>query len=138
MVFYLKSSEGVPYNDGTRCDDKADDAVPPGSTYTYVWPVPERAGPARMDGSSIMWMYHSHVNEARDINTGLMGAMIITRKGMARRMGLRRTLIARSSRTSRRSKRMIAGSPTRTCPTFHCHVSFHNEAGMAVRYQVIR
>jgi FtsP/CotA-like multicopper oxidase with cupredoxin domain len=86
-VFYEKSSEGVPYNDGTASSDKSDDAVPPGGTYTYVWPVPARAGPASMDGSSVMWMYHSHVDEVRDINTGLMGPIIITRRGMERADG---------------------------------------------------
>ena len=29
-VFYEKSSEGVPYNDGTEGGDKADDGVAPG------------------------------------------------------------------------------------------------------------
>lgn len=83
-VFYEKSSEGTPYDDGTRGSDKADDAVPPGGTHVYVWPVPDRAGPAPMDGSSVMWMYHSHVDEVRDINTGLFGPMIITARGKAR------------------------------------------------------
>ena len=44
-VFYEKDSEGAPYNDGTSGTDKADDAVPPGGRHTYVWQVPERAGP---------------------------------------------------------------------------------------------
>ena len=83
-VLYDKSSEGVPYNDGTSGSDKADDGVPPGGTHTYVWAVPERAGPGPMDGSSVMWMYHSHVDEVRDINTGLFGPMIITARGKAR------------------------------------------------------
>ena len=86
-VFYEKSSEGVPYDDGTTARDKRDDAVQPGATYTYVWPVPARAGPGPMDGSSIMWMYHSHVDEVRDINTGLMGPILITARGMARADG---------------------------------------------------
>ncbi len=86
-VFYPKNSEGVPYNDSTSAADKRDDAVAPGATYTYVWLVPERAGPGPMDGSSVMWMYHSHVDEVRDINTGLMGAMIITAPGKARADG---------------------------------------------------
>lgn len=86
-VFYQKSSEGVPYNDGTSGGDKADDGVAPGATYTYVWPVPERAGPGPMDGGSVMWMYHSHVDEVRDINTGLFGPMIITARGKARADG---------------------------------------------------
>jgi FtsP/CotA-like multicopper oxidase with cupredoxin domain len=86
-VFYEKSSEGVPYNDGTSGSDKADDAVPPGRTHVYVWAVPVRAGPGPMDGSSVMWMYHSHVDEVRDINTGLFGPMIITARGKARADG---------------------------------------------------
>jgi len=86
-VLYDKSSEGVPYNDGTTGKDKADDGVPPGGTYTYVWPVPERAGPGPMDGSSVMWMYHSHVDEVRDIDTGLFGPIIITARGKARADG---------------------------------------------------
>lgn len=86
-VLYDKASEGVPYNDGTSGRDKADDGVPPGGTYTYVWPVPERAGPGPMDGSSVMWMYHSHVDEVRDINTGLFGPIIITARGKARADG---------------------------------------------------
>jgi len=83
-VFYLKNAEGVPYNDGTSGGDKADDGVPPGTTFTYLWQVPERAGPGPMDGSSVMWMYHSHVDEVRDINTGLFGPMIITARAKAR------------------------------------------------------
>ena len=86
-VMYDKSSEGVPYNDGTSGADKADDGVPPGHTHVYVWPVPERAGPGPMDGSSVMWMYHSHVDEVRDINTGLFGPLIITARSKARADG---------------------------------------------------
>jgi FtsP/CotA-like multicopper oxidase with cupredoxin domain len=83
-VFYKKNAEGSPYNDGTTGSNKSDDAVPPGQMYTYVWPVPERAGPGPMDGSSVLWMYHSHVDEVRDTNAGLIGPIIITRRGMAR------------------------------------------------------
>lgn len=34
-----------------------------------------------------MWMYHSHVQEVRDIVSGLMGPIIITARGMARADG---------------------------------------------------
>ena len=37
-----------------------------------------------MDGSSVLWMYHSHVDEVRDINTGLIGPMIVTARDQAR------------------------------------------------------
>ena len=83
-VFYEKDSEGAPYNDGTSGADKADDLVPPGGTHTYVWQVPERAGPGPGDGSSVMWMYHSHADEVSDTYAGLMGPMEITRPGSAR------------------------------------------------------
>lgn len=86
-VFYDKASEGAPYNDGTSGADKADDGVPPGGTHVYVWPVPERAGPGPKDGSSVLWMYHSHVDDVRDINTGLFGPIIVTARGMARADG---------------------------------------------------
>jgi FtsP/CotA-like multicopper oxidase with cupredoxin domain len=86
-VFYRKESEGARYEDGTSGARKADDAVAPGATYTYRWEVPERAGPADGDGSSAFWVYHSHVDEGRDINSGLIGPIIITRRGMARADG---------------------------------------------------
>ena len=49
-----------------------------------VWPVPERAGPTEHEGSSAFWMYHSHHDEIRDVASGLIGPLIVTRKGMAR------------------------------------------------------
>jgi FtsP/CotA-like multicopper oxidase with cupredoxin domain len=82
-VFYEKNSEGAPYQDNTSGADKADDAVPPGGTHVYTWQVRERTGPM-MGESAALWMYHSHVDEARDVNSGLFGPMIITAKGMAR------------------------------------------------------
>jgi len=83
-VFYNKDSEGAVYSDGTSGADKADDGVPAGGTHLYVWPVPERAGPAEHDPSSVIWMYHSHHDEVKDVNSGLMGPMIITARGKAK------------------------------------------------------
>lgn len=86
-VFYAKNAEGMAYLDGTSGAERLDDAVAPGGTFTYNWPVPERAGPATGDGSTAFWLYHSHVDEGKDINAGLIGPMIITRQGMAREDG---------------------------------------------------
>jgi hephaestin len=86
-VLYTKSSEGAPYADGTSGAAKLDDAVPTGGTYTYTWEVPERAGPGPHDGSSVMWMYHSHTDEVADTYAGLMGPIEITARGMARKDG---------------------------------------------------
>jgi manganese oxidase len=83
-VLYQKNSEGSGYDDGTSGEDKADDAVPPGATQVYVWEIPERAGPGPGDPSSVAWLYHSHVDEMRDVASGLFGAIIVTAKGKAR------------------------------------------------------
>ena len=83
-VFYDKDSEGAPYNDGTSGANKNDDFVEPGQTHTYTWRIPERAGPGPMDPSSVMWMYHSHVDESDDTNSGLIGPIVVTKRDMAR------------------------------------------------------
>jgi FtsP/CotA-like multicopper oxidase with cupredoxin domain len=83
-VFYDKASEGAPYADGSGAANRGDDAVDPGNVYTYTWNVPERAGPGPMDGSSTLWMYHSHVDEPGDTNAGLIGPIVVTKKGMAK------------------------------------------------------
>lgn len=83
-VIYDKASEGAGYVDNTSGADRLDDGVAPGATYTYRWLASDRAGPGPMDGSSVLWMYHSHVNESADVNSGLIGPMIVTARGKAR------------------------------------------------------
>jgi FtsP/CotA-like multicopper oxidase with cupredoxin domain len=82
-VFYEKASEGSVYQDGSSASYKANSVVPPGETHTYHWEVTERAGPGPADGSSVVWLYHSHVNEQRDVASGLIGPIVITARGMA-------------------------------------------------------
>src|SRR5205085_10036660 len=84
-VLYDKASEGAGYVDNST--QKGDDAVAPGTTYTYHWFAGERAGPGPMDGSSAFWMYHSHADESADVNDGLQGPMIITARGKAKADG---------------------------------------------------
>lgn len=81
---YDKESEGAYYGEtpsGPPNPAIKGNAVHKGETVTYTWTVPERAGPGPGDPSSILWMYHSHFNESRDMNTGLLGPIIISRKG---------------------------------------------------------
>ena len=86
---YDKASEGAYYfQDGLTLDQKKGDAVRPHETFTYTWTVPESAGPGPHDPSSILWMYHSHYLESRDINTGLFGPIIVSRKGSAKPDGM--------------------------------------------------
>ena len=83
-VQYTKGNEGAPYNDGTAGAQKDDDAIPPGGVHTYVYCVPESAGPGPADGSSVVWLYHDHVHEVNGTNSGLIGSMIITAAESAR------------------------------------------------------
>ena len=87
-VLYDKGSEGALYSDGTSGAEKEDDGVPTGGTFTYIWRVPERAGPTEHEGSSTISMYHSHVNEVRDVASGLFGPMIIAKRGAVRPNGV--------------------------------------------------
>ncbi len=80
-VFYDKQSEGADYDDGGA---KRSGGIAPGATHIYTWPVPERAGPAHGEGSSIVWMYHSHIEEEKDVNAGLIGPLLVTARGQAR------------------------------------------------------
>lgn len=76
-VFYEKRDEGA---DGDRDGDQ----VLPGQHYTYSWKVDQAAGPGPLDPSSVVWLYHSHVMAHDEMNLGLIGTLVITRKGMAR------------------------------------------------------
>jgi len=82
-VFYEKASEGSMYADNVPHEQKIGSMVPPGATFTYQWEVPERAGPGPEDPSSIVWLYHSHVDEYKDVASGLVGAIIVARPGQA-------------------------------------------------------
>jgi FtsP/CotA-like multicopper oxidase with cupredoxin domain len=82
-VLYEKDAEGADYNDGTSGAQKEDGGVPPGATHTYVWQIPERAGPDPRDPSSVFWLYHSHAEELRDVASGLFGGIVVTRRAMA-------------------------------------------------------
>ncbi len=83
-VLYTKAHEGVPHAHTGTSDHKSGGVVAPGKEHTYVWSVPPRSGPGKNDPSSIAWIYHGHVDESADTNTGLIGPIIITRSGRAR------------------------------------------------------
>lgn len=60
-----------------------DQAVFPGAEFTYTWQVRDSAGPQAGQGSSRVWLYHSHV-APQDIYDGLVGAIVITDPAHAR------------------------------------------------------
>lgn len=58
--------------------------IPPGGRFTYHWLADESSGPPKGGPSSIVWSYHGHIDEAVDINAGLVGPIIVTAKGKAK------------------------------------------------------
>jgi manganese oxidase len=85
-VFYDKASEGAHYSTGTgpHVHETGAHVAPLGGNYVYHWEVPERAGPGPADPDSVVWLYHAHDHENQAVNAGLVGAIIVTRKGAAR------------------------------------------------------
>jgi FtsP/CotA-like multicopper oxidase with cupredoxin domain len=76
---YTKDNEGAHY-----IPAGAGAEVSPGGQFEYHWFADEDSGPGLGDPSSLVWWYHSHVNEPQETNAGLLGPIIITRRGMAR------------------------------------------------------
>ena len=58
--------------------------VKPGSSFTYTWTADHDAAPGPSDPSSIVWVYHSHVDSVTEIYDGLIGTIVVTKKGMQR------------------------------------------------------
>ncbi|XP_031408337.1 hephaestin-like protein 1 [Meleagris gallopavo] len=90
-VFYDKESEGALYPDGTGGKSKEDDFVVPGGNYTYTWPVRKSYSPTLTDSNCLTWIYHSHIDTPRDIASGLIGPLLVCKKGTADETSIERT-----------------------------------------------
>ncbi|XP_066455265.1 ceruloplasmin [Eleutherodactylus coqui] len=80
-VEYTKENEGALYPDNTTEAQKKGDAVKPGESYTYTWDVVEDQGPSAREEDCVTRVYHSHIDGPRDVYSGLVGPLIICRKG---------------------------------------------------------
>jgi len=81
-LHYDKANEGafyLPWGSGSR--------VGPGGHFTYHWFADKKSGPGPGQLSSVVWWYHSHIDEAVEVNAGLLGPIIVTAKGKARADG---------------------------------------------------
>ncbi|XP_071964870.1 hephaestin-like protein [Antedon mediterranea] len=81
-----KTNEGSLYNDGINSKG---DGILPGETYMYEWVVPATSGPSETDSSCVTWAYYSSVNPVRDINSGLIGPLIVCKPGTVNKDGFR-------------------------------------------------
>jgi manganese oxidase len=85
---YAKDHEGAHYF-GVEAGSPpgAGAHVPPGACFDYHWSADAESGPGPGDPSSKVWWYHSHISEQVETNLGLLGPIIVTRKGMAKQDG---------------------------------------------------
>ncbi|XP_042639015.1 coagulation factor VIII [Orycteropus afer afer] len=80
-VSYWKASEGAEYDDMSSQREKEDDEVIPGDSHTYVWQVLKENGPLASDPPCLTYSYLSHVDLVKDLNSGLIGALLVCREG---------------------------------------------------------
>ncbi|KAF1629359.1 Coagulation factor VIII, partial [Eudyptes filholi] len=80
-VSYWKASEGAGYEDETSQLEKEGDRVDPGKTHTYIWEIQQNQGPMDGDSPCLTHSYSSNTNSVKDINSGLIGALLVCRPG---------------------------------------------------------
>merc|ERR1712228_112937 len=55
-----------------------------GQKWIYIWDLRDNSAGSDDSFSSKYWFYHSHINEPKDTNSGLVGPIIITKPEMAK------------------------------------------------------
>uniref|UniRef100_A0AAY5ETV7 F5/8 type C domain-containing protein n=1 Tax=Electrophorus electricus TaxID=8005 RepID=A0AAY5ETV7_ELEEL len=80
-VSYGKNMEGLKYDDQSPYWYKQDDAIEPNATFIYMWTVNAKVGPQQDESDCRIWAYYSGVNPERDIHSGLIGPLLVCRKG---------------------------------------------------------
>ncbi|XP_060935114.1 coagulation factor VIII [Limanda limanda] len=89
-ITYWKQGEGAGYDDSTAGQEKEDDAVSPGGYYEYVWDISPKDGPTSSDPECLTYSYSSQVDAVRDVNSGLIGALLICKPSAFTDKGQRR------------------------------------------------
>ncbi|XP_040307656.1 coagulation factor V isoform X1 [Herpailurus yagouaroundi] len=89
-IKYSKFSEGASYSDHTFPVEKLDDAIAPGQEYTYVWNISEDSGPTHNDPPCLTHTYYSYENLVQDFNSGLIGPLLICKKGTLTEDGIQK------------------------------------------------
>ncbi|KAF5893336.1 coagulation factor VIII-like, partial [Clarias magur] len=71
----------APQGEKLREDEGPGDPVPPGEERIYNWRITKRQGPSSKDFDCKAGAYYSTVNMEKDINSGLIGPLLICRPG---------------------------------------------------------
>ncbi|MGH0190863.1 UNVERIFIED_CONTAM: hypothetical protein FKN15_051953 [Acipenser sinensis] len=85
-VEFNKNNEGAFYNSipGGHVTPSSASHVLPGSNFTYEWTVPEDGGPVSDDPDCLNWLYYSAVDSVKDTSSGLVGPLLVCRRGSLR------------------------------------------------------
>ncbi|XP_039097822.1 coagulation factor V [Hyaena hyaena] len=89
-IKYSKFSEGASYSDYTFPVEKLDDVIAPGQEYTYEWNITEDSGPTHNDPPCLTHIYYSYENLVQDFNSGLIGPLLICKKGTLTEDGIQK------------------------------------------------
>uniref|UniRef100_A0AAQ4PIB5 ferroxidase n=1 Tax=Gasterosteus aculeatus aculeatus TaxID=481459 RepID=A0AAQ4PIB5_GASAC len=135
-LHYDKHFQAVSYEDGV---DKPGSHVGPGVNFTYSWQVLE--GPSSSDSPCIPYLYFSATDPALDTNSGLVGPLLVCKKGALTESGTQVLLYYPFTHTlSQRNAGNNLFIPQFTCSEglyeVSCRVTDHYSAGMRQRYRV--
>ncbi|XP_061754573.1 ferroxidase HEPHL1 isoform X2 [Nerophis ophidion] len=89
IVITFKNKASYPYNinaHGVQASGTSI-AVEPGYVMTVQWDVPERSGPGDSDPNCISYAYYSDVDFIKDLYSGLLGPLVVCRRGTLRGKG---------------------------------------------------
>ncbi|KAM4545939.1 ferroxidase HEPHL1 isoform 2-T2 [Odontesthes bonariensis] len=84
-LHYDKHFQGSGYEDGVN---KPGSHVGPGENFTYSWQVLE--GPSSSDSPCITYLYYSATDPARDTNSGLVGPLLVCKRGALGENGIQK------------------------------------------------
>lgn len=83
---YTMTIQGIDANHKGRSDKPSDiEAIEPNKTKKLQWNIEPEFGPGPADKSSVAWQYFSDTSKEQDMHSGLIGAVIVTRRGLGRR-----------------------------------------------------
>lgn len=82
LTFLILTFVGSLYFDNTSQFEKEDDVIYPDHEHTYHWEITAEVSPKAADPSCITYTYFSHIDIVKDYNTGLIGTLLICKKGM--------------------------------------------------------
>ncbi|XP_053166227.1 ferroxidase HEPHL1 isoform X2 [Hemicordylus capensis] len=95
ILIVLKNKASRPYSISAHGIEEVESQARitmPGEINTYRWNVPERSGPGISDPNCITWVYYSTAHFVKDMISGLIGPLIICRRGVLNEKGFRRDI----------------------------------------------